>query len=208
MAGRARPLPNQTSIGRRRLLGLLGGTILGNSLLTTLPRFALGQTGKTMTAHDFSFTAIDGQPLPLSQYRGKAVLVVNTASQCGYTPQYADLQKLWTGYRERGLVVLGVPSNDFNQETGSAKDIKAFCEVNFEVDFPLTDKAKVTGAEAHPLYRWIAAQKGEDALPKWNFHKVLIGPDGNVAGVFATRVKPTAPEVIAAIETALKQAKA
>lgn len=201
MAARTKTLPDQGPVARRALLALLGG----GALAALLPRLAFGQTGKNaMTAHDFSFTAIDGQPLPMSQFKGKAVLVVNTASQCGYTPQYADLQKLWAGYRERGLVVLGVPSNDFNQERGSAKEIKEFCEVNFEVDFPLADKAKVTGADAHPLYRWIAAQKGEDALPKWNFHKILIGPDGTVLAIFPTRVRPTAPEVVAAIETALK----
>lgn len=132
MAAHIKALPDQSAIARRALLALLGG---GLALAALSPRLAFGQTGKTMTAHDFSFTSIDGQPLPMSQFRGKAVLVVNTASQCGYTPQYADLQKLWAGYRERGLVVLGVPSNDFNQERGSAREIKEFCEVNFEVDF-------------------------------------------------------------------------
>ncbi|WP_374304006.1 glutathione peroxidase [Ferrovibrio sp.] len=205
MAARIKALPDQGPVARRSLLALLAG----GAVSALLPRLAFGQTGKTaMTAHDFSFTAIDGQPLPMSQFKGKAVLVVNTASQCGYTPQYADLQKLWAGYRERGLVVLGVPSNDFNQERGSAKEIKEFCEVNFEVDFPLADKAKVTGADAHPLYRWIAAQKGEDALPQWNFHKVLIGPDGRIVAIFPTRVRPTAPEVVTAIETALKAPRA
>lgn len=164
--------------------------------------------GKTaMTAHDFSFVSIDGEPLPMTKFRGKAVLLVNTASQCGFTPQYADLEKVWTAYRDRGLVVLGVPSNDFGgQEPGSAQQIKEFCEVNFAIDFPLTDKTVVTGAKAHPLYRWIAAELGEGALPKWNFHKYLIAPDGTLAAVFPTPVKPTDPKVIAAIEAALKGA--
>lgn len=160
-----------------------------------------------MTAHDFDFAAIDGKPLPLKQFRGKAVLVVNTASQCGFTPQYADLQKLWTQYQGKGLVVLGVPSNDFGgQEPGSAAQIKEFCEVNFDIDFPLTEKQAVIGAKAHPFYRWIAAELGEDALPKWNFHKYLIAPDGSIAEVFPSKVKPTDPQVIQAVEAALKQA--
>jgi glutathione peroxidase len=157
-----------------------------------------------MTAFDFAFQAIDGQPLPLANFKGKAVLVVNTASQCGYTPQYQGLQDLWQRYRDRGLVVLGVPSNDFGgQEPGTAAEIKRFCEVNFSVDFPLTEKQTVIGAKAHPLYRWLAAELGEGAAPRWNFHKYLIAPDGSIAGVFPTRVDPLAPEVIKAVEAVL-----
>ena len=107
------------------------------------------------TAHDFAFTAIDGAPLPLKSFAGKAVLIVNTASQCGFTPQYAALQDLWTRYRDKGFVLLGVPSNDFGgQEPGTAAEIKEFCEVNFSVDFPLTEKVAVTGEGAHPFYAW------------------------------------------------------
>lgn len=165
-------------------------------------------TRSGMTAHDFEFVAIDGRPLPLQQFRGKAVLLVNTASQCGFTPQYADLQKLWSDYRRKGLVVIGVPSNDFGgQEPGSAQQIKDFCEVNFDVDFPLTEKQRVIGADAHPFYRWVAQEFGEDSLPKWNFHKYLIAPDGNLAGTFPSRVKPTDPELIGAVEAALKDAR-
>lgn len=187
---------------RRAALGLLG--------LAALASFARPATARTktgMTAHDFDFTTIDGKPLPLRQFSGKAVLVVNTASQCGFTPQYADLQKLWSDYRGRGLVVLGVPSNDFGaQEPGSASQIREFCEVNFDVDFPLTEKQTVIGAKAHPFYRWIAAELGEDALPKWNFHKYLIAPDGGIAEVFPSKVKPTDRPVIQAVEAALPRA--
>lgn len=161
-----------------------------------------------MSAHDFDFTAIDGKPLPLKQFRGKALLLVNTASQCGFTPQYADLQKLWSDYRAKGLVVLGVPSNDFGgQEPGSAEQIKEFCEANFDIDFPLTEKQVVIGPKAHPFYRWVAAELGEDALPKWNFHKYLIAPDGSLAEVFPSRVKPTDAKVVQAVEAALTAAK-
>ncbi|MCW5732384.1 MAG: glutathione peroxidase [Alphaproteobacteria bacterium] len=157
-----------------------------------------------MSAHDFTFRAIEGGDLPLGGFRGKAVLVVNTASQCGFTPQYAGLQELWRRYRERGLVVLGVPSNDFGgQEPGSAAEIKEFCEVNFDVDFPLTEKQRVIGADAHPFYRWIASELGEGQLPRWNFHKYLVAPDGSLAGTFPTRVRPDAPELIRAIEEIL-----
>ena len=168
--------------------------------------FTLCLPGTTMaeTAWDFRFDAIDGEPLPLSAYEGKALLVVNTASQCGYTPQYADLVTVWRQYRDRGLVVLGVPSNDFGgQEPGSAAQIKEFCEVNFDVDFPLTAKAVVVGDAAHPLYRWLAGELGAGATPKWNFHKYVIGADGKPVAAFPSAVKPTDAKLTAAIEQAL-----
>ncbi|HYE51192.1 MAG TPA: glutathione peroxidase [Azospirillaceae bacterium] len=154
-----------------------------------------------MGAHDFAFTAIEGGPLPLSAYRGKAVLVVNTASMCGYTPQYQGLQALWEEYRDRGLVVLGVPSNDFGgQEPGSAMEIKKFCEVNFAVDFPMTTKEPVSGPSAHPFYLWAAAEKG---APKWNFHKYLLDAGGRLVAAFPSKVEPAAPELRQAVEAAL-----
>ena len=123
----------------------------------------------------FSFTSIDGQPLSLADYRGKAVLVVNTASRCGFTHQYAGLQTLWETYRDRGLVVLGVPSNDFGaQEPGSETEIKEFCIVNFNIDFPMTEKQVVSGANAHPFYQWSGEQLGVLSKPKWNFYKILL----------------------------------
>jgi glutathione peroxidase len=157
-----------------------------------------------MTAHDFAFTSIDGEKLPLADWRGRPVLVVNTASFCGYTPQYEGLQALWQRYRERGLVVLGVPSNDFgNQEPGSATEIKEFCETNFDVDFPLAEKQKVTGGEAHPFYRWVVAELGEAGAPRWNFHKYLVAPDGSLAGAWPSRVAPDAAEITKEIEPLL-----
>ena len=155
-------------------------------------------------AHGFSFTAIDGVALPLSKFNGKAVLVVNTASECGYTPQYKDLQAVWERYRDRGLVVLGVPSNDFGgQEPGTEAEIKRFCERQYAVDFPLTAKVHVTGGEAHPFYQWAASVVGEAAAPRWNFHKYLVGPDGELAAWFPTKTSPGAKDVAAAIEEAL-----
>ena len=179
--------------------------LIGVLVFSLLSLFAgPAAAGSAPSAHDFSFTAIEGGPLPLSGYKGKVVLLVNTASLCGFTPQYDDLQAVWERYRERGLVVLGVPSNDFGgQEPGSASEIKEFCEVNFSIDFPLTTKEHVVGDAAHPFYRWAAEQLGFAAKPRWNFHKYLIGPDGTLADWFSTVTKPTAPKVTEAIEAQL-----
>ena len=156
------------------------------------------------SAHEFGFVSIEGEPLPMAAFAGRPVLVVNTASMCGYTYQYAALQRVWSAYRDRGLVVLGVPSNDFGgQEPGSASQIKTFCEVNFDVDFPLTDKVHVRGAESHPLFAWFRQRLGESAGPRWNFHKYLIGPDGEVVAAWPSAVDPDSGEVTAAIERLL-----
>ena len=156
------------------------------------------------SAYDFSFTSIDGRPLPLSGFKDKAVLVVNTASQCGLTPQYSGLEALWADYKDKGLVVLGVPSNDFGaQEPGTEDQIKTFCETRFSVDFPMTSKNVVKGDGAHPFYKWAKATLGETAEPKWNFHKILIGRDGDLIAGFGSRTEPGDPALKAAIEEAL-----
>lgn len=156
------------------------------------------------TAHDFTLTAIDGSPLPLAQFKGKVMLVVNTASKCGFTPQYEGLQKLQTTYETQGFTVIGVPSGDFNgQEFKSNKEVAAFCETTFGIRFPLAEKAHVKGDEAIPLFRWARETLGPGSEPKWNFHKYLIGRDGRLIGYFGTRVSPDSPEVTSAIESAL-----
>jgi glutathione peroxidase len=158
------------------------------------------------TAHDFEFRSIDGGALPMAQFKGKAVLVVNVASQCGLTPQYEGLETLWRDKRDAGLVVLGVPANDFGaQEPGTEGEIKTFCETRFAVDFPMTAKEHVIGAGAHPLYKWVAQELGEAAAPKWNFHKYLFNKDGTIAGTFGSRTEPGAAEIGAAIDEALKK---
>ena len=158
-----------------------------------------------MSAHDYSFTAIDGRPLDLKDFAGKAVLVVNVASYCGFTPQYTDLQDLHETYGSKGLVVLGVPSNDFGaQEPRGEAEIAKFCDSVYGVTFPLTAKQTVIGPDAHPLYKWIAAQAGEGAAPKWNFHKYLIGKDGSLVGAWPSRVRPGGSEIVEAIEGALR----
>jgi glutathione peroxidase len=155
-------------------------------------------------ARGCSFSTIDGAPLPLDRFRGKPVLLVNTASFCGYTPQYADLEQLHQRYAGRGLVVLGVPSNDFGaQEPGTAAEIVEFCSTNYHVTFPMTAKERVLGPEAHPFYRWIEAELGDAGVPRWNFHKYLIAPDGSLAGAWPSAVKPLAAEIIEEIERLL-----
>lgn len=156
------------------------------------------------TAHDFSFTSLDGKPLPMKTFAGKAVLVVNTASECGYTPQYAGLQKLWQARKGQGLVVLGVPSNDFGaQEPGTEAQIGQFCRSRYKVDFPMTAKQAVIGGKAHPFYKWIAEELGEAGSPRWNFHKYLIGKDGALAGAWPSAVAPESRELAQAIDEAL-----
>ena len=186
-------------MGRILRAGLLAAlTLLGGWSMTA-------RDAAAETAWDFTFTSIDGEAMPLSAYRGKALLVVNTASRCGFTPQYEGLQALWQRYRDRGLVVIGVPSNDFGgQEPGSAAQIKSFCETSFGVGFPMTAKEHVIGGNAHPLYKWIGKELGEDQLPRWNFHKYLIGRNGELLGAYPSKVAPQAPELVKAIEGALK----
>jgi glutathione peroxidase len=146
------------------------------------------------TAYDFSATDIDGRPQPLSQYQGKVLLIVNVASKCGFTPQYAGLEQLWRAYRDRGLVVMGFPCDQFgHQEPGDATEIKNFCSLTYEVDFPMFAKIEVNGAGTHPLWQWLKDEKGGllgiDAI-KWNFTKFLIGRDGSVRKRYAPTDKP------------------
>jgi len=186
------------TVSRRAVLtATMGAAMLG-------PFSASARAADPAGAHAFAFTAIDGGPLPLKDFAGKAVLVVNTASRCGFTPQYEGLQALWEAYRDRGLVVLGVPSNDFGgQEPGSEAEIKQFCEVNFAIDFPMTAKAQVKGADAHPFYVWAGERAGIAGRPRWNFHKYLIGPDGRFVDWFATTTPPSAARLRAAVEAVL-----
>ena len=146
------------------------------------------------TAYDFSATDIDGQTRALSDYKGKVLLIVNVASKCGFTPQYTGLEKLWQDYRDRGLVVLGFPCDQFgNQEPGDEAEIKNFCSLTYDVDFPMYGKIDVNGSKAHPLWKWLKDEKGGllgiDAI-KWNFTKFLVGRDGRVIKRYAPTDKP------------------
>ena len=149
-------------------------------------------------------TRIDGTPDSLGEHAGKVLLVVNVASKCGLTPQYDALEKLYSDYRDQGLVVLGVPCNQFaGQEPGTESEIKSFCETRFAVDFPLTGKTDVKGESAHPFYKWAKEVLGDPAEPAWNFHKLLVGRDGKLIGAFGSRTEPLADEVVGAIKAAL-----
>ncbi len=162
------------------------------------------------TAHDFSFVDIDEtSKVDLSAYRGKAILVVNTASFCGFTNQYSGLETLWRKYKERGLVVVGVPSNDFGaQEPKPEAEIKEFCQGAFGITFPLTAKYSVKGPDAHAFYRWVAASTEGRGNPRWNFHKILIGADGRLVRWFASSVRPASTNLTDAIEQELKNHEA
>jgi glutathione peroxidase len=156
------------------------------------------------SAHDFSFDSIAGGPLPLNTFRDKVVLVVNVASKCGLTPQYDGLEKLYTDYKDKGLVVLGVPCNQFmGQEPGSEDEIQTFCRTTYGVDFPMTAKVDVKEGGRHPFYAWAETELGEPAVPVWNFHKILVGKDGRAIRAFGPRTEPLDPEVTGAIEAAL-----
>lgn len=158
------------------------------------------------SAHDFTFAKLDepGQ-ISLRDFAGKAVLVVNVASACGLTPQYRDLEALYEAKAHKGLVVLGVPCNDFGgQEPGQENEIREFCETSYRVTFPMTGKVDIVpAATRHPFYRWVAAKLGENALPRWNFHKYLIGKDGAVLETFSSKTAPLSPEMLDAIDRAL-----
>lgn len=171
-------------------------------ILALLPMSAPAQSSaQTAAPADLTFTAIDGEALPLAAWRGRPVLVVNTASRCGYTPQYRDLQALHDRYAPRGLVVLAVPSDDFNQELASDAAVEQFCRIELGVDIPLARITPVRGPNAHPFYRWLREAHGHE--PAWNFNKALIGPDGRLLGFWGASTRPTARSITARIEAAL-----
>ena len=153
--------------------------------------------------YDFSIESIDGETINLSEYKNKVVLLVNTASYCGFTKQYGDLQELWEKYKSKGLIVFGVPSNSFNQEKNSNNDVKEFCEVNFDINFPLSSIFEVKGKNAHEIFKWAKDNHGNSAVPKWNFHKILINKSGKVEDTFASFTKPKSNKIINKIESLL-----
>ncbi len=160
---------------------------------------------KDKSAFDFTFKSLQGKPMPLKKYKGHPLLIVNTASKCGFTPQYAGLEAVWQKHKAEGLIVLGVPSNDFaNQEPGGSKEIAEFCEINFGVDFPLTEKVHVRGADAHPLFDWIGAEGGFLARPRWNFYKYLFDRDGRLQTWFASVTSPGSSKFEAAVKKLVK----
>jgi len=173
------------------------------SFIASLALTAGASPESHMSLYDLNVNTLEGQPQPLSAYKGKVTLVVNVASECGFTPQYTGLEKLYEDYKDKGFVLLGFPSNDFgSQEPGDAKQIRSFCSTKFHVTFPMFEKVKTKGAGQSPVYGLLAASKGE---PKWNFHKYLVGKDGQVIAAFPSKVTPESPELRSAIDAALKQ---
>ena len=171
-------------------------------LLAVLPSAGVqAATAEEAQLQEFRFNSIDGGEIGFSDWSGRPVLVANTASLCGYTPQYADLQALYDDYKERGLVVLAVPSDDFEQELSTEQEVKDFCELNYDLDLPMTGITRVRGGEAHPFFAWLREAQGFE--PKWNFNKVLIGADGTVLGTWGSGESPTGPAITGAIEAAL-----
>ena len=153
--------------------------------------------------YDFKINSISGDEIDLKDFKGKPFLIVNTASYCGFTKQYNDMQELWEKYRDRGLIVLGVPSNSFNQEKSDNSAVKEFCEVNFNINFPLTEITDVKGDNAHGIYKWAKANYGKSAVPKWNFYKILINKEGKIEDTYASLTSPTSRKITKKIESLL-----
>ena len=153
--------------------------------------------------YDFKIESITGEIIDFNNYKNKVFLIVNTASYCGFTKQYDELQELWDTYKSRGLIVLGVPSNSFNQEKKNNSEIKEFCEVNFNIDFPLSAITDVKGDDAHEIFKWAKVNHGKSAIPKWNFHKILINKEGKVEETFASFTKPLSKKIIKKLEEIL-----
>ncbi len=153
--------------------------------------------------YDFKINSISGDVINLNDYKGKPVLVVNTASYCGFTKQYDDMQDLWERYKDKGLIVLGVPSNSFNQEKKNNSEVKEFCKVNFNINFPLTEITNVKGDNAHEIYKWAKDNYGKSAVPKWNFYKILINKEGKIEDTYASLTNPTSKKIINKIESLL-----
>ena len=153
--------------------------------------------------YDFKIESITGETIDFNEYKNKVILIVNTASYCGFTKQYTDLQELWDKYKSRGLIVLGVPSNSFNQEKNKNSEVKEFCQVNFNINFPLSAITEVKGDNAHDLFKWAKNNHGKSAIPKWNFHKILINKEGKVEDTFTSFTNPMSKKLVSKIENIL-----
>jgi glutathione peroxidase len=189
---------------RRRLLTLLAGGIASPAWAESIS--TNGAAMSPVTAYAFSFSGLNGEPIRLADYAGNPVIVVNTASLCGYTPQYAGLEQLFMRFHDRGLMIIGVPSNDFGgQEPGGPAEISETAKGEYGVTFPLTAKAVVKGPDAHPFYKWAAAERPQET-PKWNFHKYLVGSDGYIRAVFPTEIEPLDARVLDAVASELSHA--
>lgn len=189
-------------MSRRTVLGALFAAAA--SSLVPHDKARAAQAAAEADAFSFTFAGFDGAPLPLSAYKGKVMLVVNTATECGFTPQLTGLESLWQRFGKDGLVVVGVPSNDFGgQEPRKGEELAQYCKLNYGVSFPLADRTPVSGAEAHPFYKWAKAVTG--SAPMWNFHKYLVGRDGRIIAAYGSMTTPESGKLVSAVETALAQ---
>jgi glutathione peroxidase len=166
--------------------------------------FSKSSANYSNLVYDYEFIGINGGVIKLSDYKNKVIVIVNVASRCGYTTQYNGLQTLWTNYQNKNLVVIGVPTNNFKQEPGTNQQIKDFCKTNFNISFPMTEKVNVIGSKAHPFYKWAKENHGISAIPKWNFHKIIIGKNGTVFDTFASFTKPNSDKFLKTISEAIK----
>jgi len=166
--------------------------------------FTINSFSYEKLAYDFSFKSIDEGLIELKNYKEKTLVIVNVASRCGFTNQYKDLQKLWSDYKNKGLVVIAIPSNNFKQEPGSNKEIKKFCQTNFSIDFPIAEKTNVVGKNAHPFFKWAKNTYGISAVPKWNFHKIIVNKKGEISNSFTSTTNPSSKKFINFIEKEIK----
>jgi glutathione peroxidase len=166
------------------------------------------QPGQEKSIYDFTLQTLQGKPLPLKQFEGRPMIIVNTASKCGFTPQYKGLQAVWSERKSDGLVVIGIPSNDFGkQEPGEAGEIAEFCEINYGVDFPIAAKTPVSGSAAHPIFKFLGGEGGFLSKPRWNFYKYLVGRDGHLATWFSSLTKPESASFKRAVDKLIAKAK-
>ena len=175
--------------------------LIGLTIMFFFKDMALANYDKVF--YDFEIESINGEIIKFSEYKDKTILIVNTASYCGFTSQYEELQELWDKYKSKGLIVLGVPSNSFNQEKKNNSEIKEFCKVNFNINFPLSTITEVKGNNAHNLFKWAKDNHGKSAIPKWNFHKILINKEGKVEDTFSSFTKPMSEKLVNKIEKIL-----
>ncbi len=177
-------------------------TIIGISIIMFFFKNSIAANNEKIF-FDFKINSITGEIIDLNNYKDKVVLIVNTASYCGFTKQYTELQTLWDKYKSKGLIVLGIPSNSFNQEKNSNSEVKEFCEVNFDIDFPLTSITDVKGENAHEIYQWAKENYGKSAVPKWNFYKILINRQGKIEDTFSSLTNPMSKKITNIIEKIL-----
>ena len=162
--------------------------------------FNIATANYEQLAYDFKFKGLNGNNIDFNDFKEKVIIVVNVASRCGFTNQYEDLQNVWETYKNKNVVIVGVPTNNFKQEPGTNEEIKDFCETNFNINFPMTEKIDVIGRNSHPFYKWAKLNHGNSAIPKWNFHKIIINKDGKIVKTFSSITRPSSKKFLEVIQ--------